>query len=206
MMSRDNLSHGVIVELELTFALSIFNKYIMNDSRDELATLLLVDDDVIFCQVLSRALEKRGYSVIVAHSVEKAISLARSNPPEYAVVDLKMNGASGLTLVHVLHELDSATRIVMLTGYASIATAVEAIKLGATQYLAKPANADEILAAFGHRPCPDLPFNAQPTKVERLEWEHINRVLHENGGNVSATARALDMHRRTLQRKLAKLP
>jgi two-component system response regulator RegA len=174
-------------------------------STDECATLLLVDDDVIFCQVLSRALEKRGYAVSIAHSVEQAIPLVRSNPPEYAVVDLKMGGASGLSLVQTLHELDPATRIVMLTGYASIVTAVEAIKLGATQYLTKPANADQILAAFGHIPSPALPISAQATSVERLERQHINRVLLEHEGNISATARALNMHRRTLQRKLAKL-
>jgi two-component system, response regulator RegA len=94
----------------------------------------------------------------------------------------------------------------MLTGYASIATAVEAIKLGATQYLTKPANADEIVAAFGHLPSPHMPLNAQVTTVDRLEWEHINRVLLEHEGNISATARALNMHRRSLQRKLAKQP
>ncbi len=182
------------------------NWMIVNSSLDDQASLLLVDDDVVFCQVLARALEKRGYVVTVAHSVEQAMPLAQDNPPEYAVVDLKMDGTSGLALVQALHELDPATRIVMLTGYASIATAVEAIKLGATQYLAKPANADEIVAAFGHLPSPDLPLNAQITTVERLEWEHIQRVLHEHQGNISATARALDMHRRTLQRKLAKQP
>lgn len=179
---------------------------IVNASLNERASLLLVDDDVVFCQVLGRALEKRGYTVTVAHSVEQAMPLAHDNPPEYAVIDLKMEGASGLTLVQALHELDPSTRIVMLTGYASIATAVEAIKLGATQYLAKPANADEIVAAFGHLPSPDRPFNAHVTTVERLEWEHINRVLLEHEGNISATARALNMHRRTLQRKLAKQP
>jgi two-component system response regulator RegA len=131
---------------------------------------------------------------------------AQHNPPEYAVVDLKMGGASGLTLVRTLHELDPATRIVVLTGYASIATAVEAIKLGATQYLSKPANADEIVAAFGHMPSDALPLNPQPPSVGRLEWEHIQRVLQENQGNISATARALNMHRRTLQRKLGKRP
>ncbi len=178
----------------------------MDTSLNEQASLLLVDDDVVFSQVLCRALGKRGYTVTVAHSVEQAIPLAQDNPPEYAVLDLKMDGASGLTLVQALHELDPATRIVMLTGYASIATAVEAIKLGATQYLAKPANADEIVAAFGHLPSPNLPFNAQFTTVERLEWEHIHRVLHEHQDNISATARALNMHRRTLQRKLAKQP
>jgi two-component system response regulator RegA len=178
----------------------------MNTALNEQASLLLVDDDAVFCQVLCRALEKRGYTVTVAHNVEQAMPLAQANPPEYAVVDLKMDGASGLTLVQALHELDPATRIVVLTGYASIATAVEAIKLGATQYLAKPANADEIVAAFGHLPSPDLPLNTQITTVERLEWEHIQRVLHEHQDNISATARALNMHRRTLQRKLAKRP
>jgi two-component system, response regulator RegA len=169
-------------------------------------TLLLVDDDATFRAVLARALEKRGFAVTTADSVEQALPLASANPPEYAVLDLKMDGASGLVLVQKLHELDAATRIVMLTGYASIATAVEAIKLGATQYLSKPANADEIVAAFGHSPSTDIPLEMQPATVERLEWEHIQRVLHENGDNISATARILNMHRRTLQRKLAKRP
>ena len=178
----------------------------MNQSLTENASLLLVDDDATFCQVLCRALEKRNFAVTVAHSVEQALPLALANPPEYAVVDLKMGGASGLTLIQTLHELDPATRIVVLTGYASIATAVEAIKLGATQYLSKPANADEIVAAFGHLASSDLPLNMQPPSVERLEWEHIQRVLQEHQGNISATARALNMHRRTLQRKLSKRP
>ncbi|TXT27431.1 MAG: two-component system response regulator RegA [Gallionellaceae bacterium] len=178
----------------------------MNTAPNEQLSLLLVDDDATFCDVLRRALEKRNFSVTVAHSVEQALPLVQPNPPEYAVVDLKMGGASGLALVQLLHEMDPATRIVVLTGYASIATAVEAIKLGATQYLSKPANADEIVAAFGHLADPDLSLNAQPASVERLEWEHINRILQENGGNISATARALNMHRRTLQRKLAKRP
>ena len=178
----------------------------MNKSLEESASLLLVDDDLTFCQVLSAALEKRGFSVRAAHSVEQAIPLAGANPPEFAVVDLKMGGASGLALVKVLHELDPNTRIVVLTGYASIATAVEAIKLGATQYLAKPANADEVVAAFGHAADINVPVKAQPTQIENLEWEHIQRVLYEHDANVSATARALNMHRRTLQRKLAKPP
>jgi two-component system response regulator RegA len=168
--------------------------------------LLLVDDDETFRAVLSRALEKRGFAVTTADSVETALPLANANPPEYAVLDLKMDGASGLVLVQKLHELDAATRIVMLTGYASIATAVEAIKLGATQYLSKPANADEIVAAFGHNASTDVPLEAHPATVERLEWEHIQRILHENGDNISATARILNMHRRTLQRKLSKRP
>ncbi|MCR4298360.1 MAG: response regulator transcription factor [Gallionella sp.] len=178
----------------------------MTQSCEETASLLLVDDDETFCKVLSAALENRGFCVCVAHSVEQAIPLARANPPEFAVIDLKMGGAPGLVLVKALHELDPNTRIVVLTGYASIATAVEAIKLGATQYLAKPANADEIVAAFGHIADSDVPIKAQPTQIENLEWEHIQRVLHEHGDNISATARALNMHRRTLQRKLAKPP
>ncbi len=178
----------------------------MTQPHSEQPTLLLVDDDTTFCGVLSRALGKRGFSVTVAHSVEEATPLAQSSPPEYAVVDLKMGGASGLVLIRTLHELDPATRIVVLTGYASIATAVEAIKLGATQYLSKPANADEIVAAFGHLPSAEAPLHAQPPSVERVEWEHIQRVLQEHQGNISATARALNMHRRTLQRKLSKRP
>ncbi len=178
----------------------------MSPSGADQASLLLVDDDATFCKVLSRALGKRGYTVTVAHSVEQAIHLALSNPPEYAVVDLKMSGASGLVLVKTLHDLDPATRTVVLTGYASIATAVEAIKLGATQYLSKPANTDEIIAAFGHSASTGAPLNIQTPSVDRLEWEHIHRVLQEHHGNISATARALNMHRRTLQRKLAKRP
>lgn len=182
----------------------------MNEMTNETPSLLLVDDDATFCMVLGRALEKRGFTVTVAHSVEDALPMAQDAPPEYAVVDMKLGdgqaAASGLVLVRTLHELDPATRIVVLTGYASIATAVEAIKLGATQYLAKPANADEVVAAFGHVASDALPADARPPSVERLEWEHIQRVLQENNGNISATARALNMHRRTLQRKLAKAP
>ena len=172
--------------------------------NEEAATLLLTDDDLTFCRVLKQALEKRGFSVTLAHSVEQAMLLAQANPPEYAVVDLKMGGATGLVLVRELHQLDPNTRIVVLTGYASIATAVEAIKLGATQYLAKPANADEIVAAFGHAASSDAPIKVQP--IQNLEWEHIQRVLRAHDDNISATARALNMHRRTLQRKLAKPP
>ena len=178
----------------------------MINNQSEYPNLLLVDDDVIFCQVLGRALEKRGYSVTISHSVEEALPVAVAIQPEFAVVDLKMGGASGLTLIQSLHGLDAATRIVVLTGYASIATAVEAIKLGATQYLSKPANADEIVAAFEHHANPVQPLNPLPPTVSRLEWEHIQRILQENQGNISATARALNMHRRTLQRKLSKLP
>lgn len=175
-------------------------------NRDESATLLLVDDSATFCRVLGAAFARRGFSVCIAHSVEEALPMARENPPEFAVVDMKMNGASGLVLVKALHELDPNTRIVVLTGYASISTAVEAIKLGATQYLAKPANADEIINAFRHEADGNVEFKAQATNIENLEWEHIQRVMQEHDNNVSATARALNMHRRTLQRKLNKPP
>lgn len=172
-----------------------------------LPSLLLVDDDVTFRQVLARALEKRGFAVSVAHDVASANALAEVNPPEYAVIDLKMPGPSGLVLVQRLKELDTETRIVMLTGYASIVTAVEAIKLGATHYLAKPVDADEIVSALMRSEGnPHMPLMDNPLSVNRLEWEHIQKVLAEHEGNVSATARALKMHRRTLQRKLIKRP
>lgn len=171
------------------------------------ASLLLVDDDAVFCQVLAAALTRRGFAVTVAHSVDEAVGLLGDVAPAYAIVDLSMPGASGLMLVHRLRRMDAAMRILVLTGYASVATAVEAIKLGATHYLAKPADADEIVAALHqgdgdvHTPIPDSPIS-----VRRLEWEHIQRVLGECDGNVSAAARQLGMHRRTLQRKLAKRP
>jgi two-component system response regulator RegA len=131
--------------------------------------------------------------------------MASEDPPEYAVIDLKMPGDSGLVLVRKLNELDPATRIVVLTGYASISTAVEAIKLGATHYLAKPVDADEVVSAFNKAEGDaDISISNNPLTVERLEWEHIQRVFAEHAGNVSATARALNMHRRTLQRKLSK--
>lgn len=178
----------------------------MNET-ESLPAMLLVDDDEDFRQVLAAAFVKRGYLVNTAANVESALLIAGDNPPEFAVVDLKMPGVSGLTLVKKLKELDATTRIVMLTGYASIATAIEAVKLGATHYLAKPANADEIIAAFQQTEGDETtPLINSPLSVDRLEWEHIQRVLAEYGGNISATARALNMHRRTLQRKLGKNP
>jgi two-component system response regulator RegA len=175
--------------------------------RDDWPSLLLVDDDVTFCSVLSKALERRGFRVGLAHSVAAALSAIQDVPPEYAVIDLKMPDESGLVLVSKLKALDERTTIVVLTGYASVATAVEAIKLGATYYLSKPADADDIVAAF-HRQAGDdsVTINEKPLSVNRLEWEHINRVLEAHHGNISAAARALSMHRRTLQRKLRKRP
>lgn len=167
---------------------------------------LLVDDDEAFCRVLQRALERRQFSVAVAHDSASALALASSAQPRRAVVDLKLAEESGLRLIAALHALDPPPAIVMLTGYSSIATAVEAVKLGAVNYLCKPAGTAEILAAFEGGTNPDLPLPAAPISVERLEWEHIQRVLQEHAGNISATARALGMHRRTLQRKLQKRP
>jgi two-component system response regulator RegA len=181
----------------------------MNDraTDNEYPVLLLVDDDELYCRVLGEALNKRGYEVITARDLAAALQLARTREPEYAVVDLRIGSESGLELVRELAELDENTRIVMLTGYASVATAVEAIKLGAVHYLAKPANADEVIAAL-QRTEGDagVPPAENPPSVRRLEWEHLQKVLVEHGGNVSAAARALKMHRRTLQRKLAKRP
>lgn len=169
--------------------------------------LLLVDDDETFRKVLAKAFTKRGYHVEQAESAETGTAIAQANPPEYAVVDLKMEGESGLQLIANLIALDPNTRIVMLTGYASIATAIEAIKLGATHYLTKPATADEIEdALYRTEGNPNVTPVESPQSIERLEWEHIQRVLVQHEGNVSATARALKMHRRTLQRKLSKRP
>lgn len=171
------------------------------------ASVLLVDDDPTFCRVLGLALSRRGFAVATAHGSAAALQQARAAPPEYAVVDLNLAGDSGLGLIPNLLALDPGVRIVVLTGYASIATTVDAIKLGATQYLAKPADVDAILKALSATEVviDDTP-SAAPMSVDRLEWEHIQRVLSENDGNISATARALKMHRRTLQRKLAKRP
>lgn len=179
----------------------------MTPATDSQPSLLLADDDPTFCEVMAHALRRRGFEVTVAHDVESASRIAAADPPEYALVDLKMPGDSGLTLVRCLNNLDRTTRIVVLTGYASISTAVEAIKLGAIHYLAKPVDADEVMAAFDKAAGDEnTPVAHTPLSVPRLEWEHIHRVLDEHEGNISATARALNMHRRTLQRKLAKRP
>jgi two-component system response regulator RegA len=169
---------------------------------------LVVDDDPTFCQVLSRTLSRRGFEVRTCQSAEAVPAVLTEWLPDYATVDLKMEGASGLTVLPILKEANPAMRIVILTGYASINTAVEAVKLGATQYLPKPANADEIIAALAQSESGDESIDVaeNPMSVNRLEWEHINKVLADHDGNVSATARALGMHRRTLQRKLAKRP
>ncbi len=175
------------------------------NDNDNLPSLMLVDDDDGLREVLGRALTRRGFAVTEAASAEDAYDLVEKCAPEYAVVDLKLPGASGLELVKQMVGLDSSTRIVVLTGYASIATAVESIKLGAIHYLAKPANTDEIVSALSrHKGMTSVPITSAHLSVDRLEWEHIHKVLTENDGNISRTARALSMHRRTLQRKLFK--
>jgi two-component system response regulator RegA len=169
--------------------------------------LLLVDDDETFCSVLKGALEKRNYEVLVANDVRTGISFAERYLPEYAVIDLRIGHESGLEMVKKLISLDDNTVCVMLTGFASIATAVEAIKLGATHYLTKPANADEIVNALHKNDGdPSVLISENPLSVKRLEWEHLQKVLMQFDGNISGAARALNMHRRTLQRKLDKKP
>jgi two-component system response regulator RegA len=179
----------------------------MTTTETDKPRLLLVDDDAIFCTVLKSALEKRNYEVLVANDVSTGILIAEHNLPEYAVIDLRIGYESGLELVKALIALDDNTQIVMLTGFASIATAVEAIKLGAVHYLTKPANADEIVNAL-HKNDGDssVAISENPLSVKRLEWEHLQKVLMQHEGNISAAARALNMHRRTLQRKLEKKP
>ena len=172
-----------------------------------LPSLLLVDDDEVLCSVLAGALQRKGYHVTTAHDYQSALAVAAEHRPDFAVVDLKFPGGSGLRLVKELVDLDHHTRVLVLTGYGSIATAIEAVKLGAHYYLTKPANADEIVAALNRDgDVSSAPVSEKPLSVNRLEWEHINRVLSGNHGNVSATARVLGMHRRTLQRKLGKHP
>ncbi|MCF6323047.1 MAG: response regulator transcription factor [Gammaproteobacteria bacterium] len=176
-------------------------------SLNDKPSLLLVDDDETFCYVLSKALGKRDFDVTIASHVDDASQLAEKNLPEFAVIDLNMPGPSGLVLVERLKALDTHTRIVVLTGYASIATAVEAIKLGATHYLSKPADADDVVAAFyKEEGDSNTPVTNKPMSVNRIEWEHIQKVLTDCNGNISAAARQLNMHRRTLQRKLQKRP
>lgn len=169
--------------------------------------ILLVDDDEIFLQVLQRAFSKRNYQVKSAVNISEAMALCRKQHFDQAVVDLKLDTESGLQLIQQIASYNPNTQIVMLTGYSSISTAVEAIKLGAVNYLCKPADANEIIAAFAQaKGNSDTAISPQPPSVDRLEWEHIQKVLQEHKGNISATARALGMHRRTLQRKLQKRP
>ena len=171
--------------------------------------LLIVDDDATFARVLARALTSRGFEVISSDNADDARALARRHQPRYCVLDLKLGDENGLRLIPDLQALVPDMRVLLLTGYASIATAVEAIKRGAHDYLAKPVDADAVVRALldGDGPAEgDDPVDAPdaPLPLRRLEWEHIQRVLTECEGNISETARRLGMHRRTLQRKLSK--
>jgi two-component system, response regulator RegA len=167
--------------------------------------LLIVEDDESFARTLKRSFERRGYRVLLAASQDQVVELLRTESPNYAVVDLKLDGVSGLSCVQTLHAHDEKMNIVVLTGFASIATAVEAIKLGARHYLAKPSNTDDIENAFGKADGDtDVELNGRPTSIKTLEWERIHQTLADADFNISEAARRLGIHRRTLARKLLK--
>ncbi len=170
--------------------------------------VLVVDDDPSFCVALAGALRRRGAKTVIAHGYDEALAEAEAWRPDRAVVDLRMPGANGLEVVRALLERDPEMRVVVLTGYGSIATAVEAMKLGAVHYLTKPAEVDDVYAAF-ERTQPSLvspPPERDEKSLDEIEWEHLQRVLTDAGGNISEAARRLGMHRRSLQRKLARKP
>lgn len=179
-------------------------------TKEATPSVLVVDDDERYRERLVRALTRRGYDVREASNASEALASAKQDSPEYAVLDLRMPGPSGLELLEALLAIDPTTNAVMLTGYGSIATAVEAVKAGATHYLTKPADVDDIERAFARKDAStgggklDTPTEV-PT-LARVEWEHIHRVLQDCGGNISQAARLLGVHRRSLQRKLAKYP
>ncbi len=175
-------------------------------------SVLVVDDDERLRSRMARAFEERGYETTQAGGFDGALEIASRESTEYAVVDLRMPGKSGLELVGALHRIDPATRIVVLTGYGSIATALEAVRLGATHYLTKPADVDEVIASFhrdqngAERPPGGETGAPETPSLARVEWEHIQRVLTDCGGNITKAAERLGIHRRSLQRKLAKFP
>ncbi|NOY52370.1 MAG: response regulator [Deltaproteobacteria bacterium] len=172
-------------------------------------SILLVDDEVVFRNRLTRAFKSRGYTVFSAGNYDEAVSKIRFHQPAMAVVDLRMPGKNGIELIKKTQQIHPNMKIVVLTGYGSIATAIEATKLGAVCYLPKPADVDDIISAFARNT--DLRLQLEESdfsspSLARSEWEHINRVLHDCQGNISAAARKLGVHRRTLQRKLRKYP
>jgi two-component system response regulator RegA len=171
-------------------------------------TMLLVDDSDIFRERLASALEERGLDVLTAADAVEAMEVVRTRKVEMAVIDLKMPGPSGMTLLRDLRSHDPDLKVVVLTGFGSIATAVEAMRLGAVNFVSKPADADDVLAAFSiEDPAaePDSSGEVEAPSLARAEWEHIQRVLADCGGNVSEAARRLGLHRRSLQRKLKKM-
>ncbi len=167
-------------------------------------SLVIVDDDRAFLGRLGRAMESRGFDVRLAGSVEEGIEQIRSAPPAYAVIDMRLEDGNGLDVVKLLHELRADCRVIVLTGYANITTAVAAVKLGAVDYLAKPSDADDIYSALLATPKTSAPPPENPMSADRVRWEHIQRIYELCDRNVSETARKLNMHRRTLQRILAK--
>jgi two-component system response regulator RegA len=174
----------------------------MADSRP---SLLLVDDDATYRERLAKAITLRGYEVHTAADAQAAVALAETDSPEFAVLDLRMPGESGLDLLRRLMAIDPTTRVLMLTGYGSIATAIEAVRLGAVNYLTKPADVDDILAAFNpNTQVGESSSDLETPSLARVEWEHIQRVLNDCEGNLSEAARRLGMHRRSLQRKASR--
>jgi two-component system response regulator RegA len=167
---------------------------------------LLVDDDALFLRTLQRSLQRRGIEAVIAPDVATALAAARARPFDFALVDLKIGKESGLRLVGPLKEIRSGMTVVMMTGYASVATAVEAIKAGADDYLLKPVSVDTILRVLADEPNESMDDPETMTPLGRLEWEHIQQALRTTDGNVSAAARLLGVHRRSLQRKLSKRP
>lgn len=170
-------------------------------------SFLVVDDDEVFRNRLALALSRRGYEVRAASGFDEAVAMAQEESPEKAIVDLAMPGKNGLELLQKLKEIDATTRVIVLTGFGSIATTVDAMRLDATSYLAKPADLDDILNAFERSEAPPLAPERSDFPVPslaRVEWEHIHRVLSDCGGNISEAARRLGIHRRSLQRKLKK--
>jgi two-component system, response regulator RegA len=170
-------------------------------------SILILDDDSTFSATLGRSFSRRGLTSLVTHNISEAEDILHKTKPDYAVIDLKIDQESGLQFLSILAERSPDTKAVILTGYSSISTTVAAMKLGCVNYLCKPLNTDEILQALEHiEPTPETRIVETPPSVNRMEWEHIQRVLMQHDGNISATAKALGMHRRTLQRKLQKKP
>ncbi len=167
-------------------------------------SLIIVDDDRSFAQRLARAMEKRGFLADTAETIEEASAKVEARPPAFAVVDMRLGDGNGLDVVEILRQRRPDVRVVILTGYGNIATAVTAVKLGAIDYLAKPADADEVFAALVRDPVGKAAPPENPMSADRVRWEHIQRVYELCDRNVSETARRLNMHRRTLQRILAK--
>ncbi|WP_417667884.1 ActR/PrrA/RegA family redox response regulator transcription factor [Roseibium sp.] len=167
-------------------------------------SLLIVDDDKAFQQRLARAMEKRGFQTETADGVREAVAKASAHPPAFAIVDMRLEDGNGLDVIEAIRQKRPDSRAIILTGYGNIATAVTAVKLGAVDYLAKPADPDDILAALARKPEDKAPPPENPMSADRVRWEHIQRVYELCDRNVSETARRLNMHRRTLQRILAK--